>query len=194
MTPEQFKEIFWAHFPPEVRALRPMIEDASHDPAKQGVVAAEAVRLAIAGFTLDPHIMIGPNIDPFTTISLRIADGYVWYPALFEEKNYDIAPNQTYGAPGWRPYNPKTPTKRFIPCSLNAEDWPAFDPPVTNEVLPGVPAKPDFSLAQGSGRYGCLIGDRSPAGMIYEGAEGKFIKRAVPTIAAVSVFWEEVQS
>ena len=210
MTNEQFAEMFWLHFPPEVRALRPMIEEASHDASKTANVQAEAFALALKGYTVDPDIMVGYSRDPMTVIDMRIRNGYVWYPALGEERNYDLVPTITLtpeayvalGAVGvsMRPYDPATPTPRFIPCSLDPKDWPSFAQPTDAQPpVQIVPAKPDFHQPVGAGRFNTLPGDSSPIGTVYAGPEGKFEKvqyvngqKAPAGVFAFfkSVFWE----
>ena len=44
---EEFNAMYWAHFPPEVHSLRPLIEEASHDAGKTPAVMAAAMELAM---------------------------------------------------------------------------------------------------------------------------------------------------
>ena len=142
--------------------------------------------------------MTGYNVDPFSVTVMRLMGGYEWVPALLEERNYDLVP----GSPGGlgangviaRSYDPKNPTRRYIPVSLDSEKWPPFLPSVSNEDPPLlIEPKPDFSRDFTDGRFAVRVGDRSPIGTEWTGPEGKFRKVSVPTIAGVSVFWKEVK-
>lgn len=196
MNEQLFTELFWNHFPPEVRALRPLIADVGHEVRPLEDLKAAAWELALKGFTIDPLIM-QMGIDPYPVIATRASLGYTWFPALGEERNYDLAP----GTPGGlgangvsaRPYDPKNPTRRHIPCSLEASAWPPFDPPAEVQSIPTVAAAPDFTAVWCDGIRGLRPGDRSPIGTEYNGLEGRWRKESVPYGAFVSVFWKAVR-
>lgn len=193
MTPQEFKEMFWAHFPPAVRELRDLNEKAadSNSHVLPMDVQAKAVELALAGSRIDPLIMAsGLNVDPFSVMVTRQAQGYTWIPAMLEEPNYDLAPGTPGGIGGGgvsaRPYDPDRPTKRYIPVSLAASDWPPFDEPIAAKPSPIVEARPDWNAVWGN-VAGILLGDTSPAGTVY----GAWMKMITPSAFGASAYWQK---
>lgn len=193
MTAQEFNDLYWNHFPKEVRMLRPLVERLNNEQVSLDEVQEAAFKLAVAGYAVDPDVM-RYGTTPYLETRRRADQGYAWVPAFMEEKNYDLGP----GIPGgigangvsMRPYNPKTPTKRFIPVSLDPSDWPAFDPPVVEPPAEAIPAKPDFFAVWTPTKRGALKGDTSPDGTPYEGAEGKWVKVVKQTPFGPQIWWE----
>jgi hypothetical protein len=109
-------DIYWAHQPPAVRALRT---------TSSNQVGAAAKALADQGYTIDVPIMVY-QWDPVTVMGLRQQLGYTWVPSG-NQANIPVVPGLV--VPGLPSYDPKNPPAGSIRVSINAGDYPAFDPP-----------------------------------------------------------------
>ena len=188
---KQFEDAYWSSFPPAVRALRPMLADLTNDKISLEAVQEKAFELAVAGYTVDPLVM-RYGMDPYFVTVSRKDQGYAWVPAFMEEKNYDAGPGVTHPAPGWRPYDPANPTPRHIKVSLDLADWPPFDKPVAQEPTLPVIAQPNFLAVLTPSKRGALPGENSPDGTVFDGPQGKWIKKVLTGPFGNWVWWEEV--
>lgn len=109
-------DIFWAHQPPAVRALRGMTSDK---------VALAAKQLADQGYAIDVAIMVY-QWDPVTVNGIRLEEGFTWVPSG-NQPNIPVMPGLVF--PGLPSYDPNNPPAGSIKVSINAADYPAFDPP-----------------------------------------------------------------
>jgi len=110
-------DIYWAHQPPAVRALRG--QDTNPETIKK------AMTLATQGYTIDVPIMVW-GYNPVCMMGLRKDYGYTWVPSALQP-NILIAPG--LNMPGVPPYDPKNPPKGSIIVSLDAKDYPPFAAP-----------------------------------------------------------------
>src|SRR5579871_4315753 len=103
-------DIYWAHFDPQVQALRnvPFSDSKAHTLAT----------LATQGFIIDMPIM-GWNWDPVLVMQYRQQYGYTWVPSLLQP-NIAVAPGVSQ--PGTAPYDPLHPPAGSIKVSLDAND------------------------------------------------------------------------
>lgn len=111
-------DIYWAAQPTPVQALRNM------DTAT-GNRAALAMKLAQQGFTIDVPIMVW-NWDPVITMALRAQYGYTWVPSALQPP-IPLPPGLSF--PGLPAYDANHPPAGSIRVSVNAADYPPFDPP-----------------------------------------------------------------
>jgi hypothetical protein len=109
-------DIYWAHQPPAVRALRTM------DPGQRGI---QAKILADQGYTIDVEIMVYGS-DAVTLMGLRKLYGYTWVPSG-NQPNIPVVPGLSF--PGLASYDPNNPPAGSIKVSIDAKDYPSFDPP-----------------------------------------------------------------
>ncbi len=109
-------DIYWAHQPPAVRALRTMAS---------GEVGVAAKMLADQGYTIDVPIMVY-QWDPVTVMGLRQQMGYTWVPSG-NQANIPVVPGLS--VPGLPVYDPNHPPAGSIKVSIDAKDYPSFDPP-----------------------------------------------------------------
>lgn len=166
---ELTNEVYWAHFPPEIVALKdiPVSENRTR----------KAFELVAKGAVLDPQIIIF-NVDPVAAHKSRVMQGLVWVPAL----------GQTVDNAQWNPLNviEKIPSGA-IKTSIDAADYPPFAPPPPTE-----PAKqgPSF-FAWGNYWYGQL-GAVLATGQKWEDERGKFVVVELGNPVAPSRMWEKV--
>lgn len=178
---ENFGNAYWMSVSPEVRALKVM------EPFSAARLE-KAVQLAASGNVIDHQIQaLGSN--PWETMMLRKAYGYTWVPSLLQDPII-IAPGLTI--PGVPSYNPNKPPAGSVKVSVDLADYPAFDKPVEAPSVE-IPAKPWFEVAQGPGRYSIRPGDASPAGALYKGAEGTFVKVKIASPFGFWSYWEVVK-
>lgn len=115
-------EIYWKAQPPEVRALR-----ALPDAERQST----AYVLATRGFTIDVPIHAWGWSAPVVMWARKSA-GYTWVPSGLMPP-LDCGPGICL--PGMQEYNPAASPAGAIPVSVNAKDYPAFDPPPPPPVI-----------------------------------------------------------
>lgn len=115
--------IYWAHQPPAVQALQ---NYTGTD------ITPKALALAVQGYTIDVYIQVW-HMDPVCTMGLRHDYGYTWVPSALQP-NIAIAPNLS--VPGQVAYDAAHPPTGSILVSLNAADYPPFNPPVVVPVTP----------------------------------------------------------
>src|SRR5579871_109535 len=117
-------DIYWAHFDPQVQALRnvPFSDSKAHTLAT----------LATQGFIIDMPIM-GWNWDPVLVMQYRQQHGYTWVPSLLQP-NIAVAPGVSQ--PGTAPYDPLHPPAGSIKVSLDANDYPPFQAPASSVPAP----------------------------------------------------------
>lgn len=108
--------IYWAAQPPAVRALRGM------DPTLVGIAAK---KLADQGYIVDVYIMVY-QYDAVTAMGIRQNNGFTWVPSA-DQPNIPTMPGCS--VPGLPNYDPNNPPAGSIKVSLNAVDYPPFDPP-----------------------------------------------------------------
>ena len=168
MNQKQFNDLYWAHQPPEVRALRDNTTD-------QTARMNRALDLALKGFEIDLPIMGYIDTDPYTTMRIRQLYGYTWVPAALQP--------QVMVAPGLRintqaAYDPNNPPAGSIKVSLEESDYPPFDPP---KPPPPPPVQPssfvgDFIYIDQAGRriFYSLAGDPAIDGQLVHDPRGVF--------------------
>lgn len=115
-------DIYWANKPPQVRALRGM--DAYQ-------VALAAKQLFDQGFIIDIPIMMYQE-DPVTAMGRRKEVGMTWFPSG-PSTGTVLLPGLSF--PGIPPYDPSKPPANSIKVSIDAADYPSFDPPPPPVVL-----------------------------------------------------------
>lgn len=116
------EDIYWANKPKPVRVLRNRANDTVDG---QNAIAALALQLAQQGFVIDTAIMVR-GFEAVTAMGMRKEFGYTWVPSL-GQPSVPLAPSIQF--PGLLTYDPTNPPPNSIKVSLNAEDYPAFDPP-----------------------------------------------------------------
>lgn len=121
-----FDDVYWAHQPPEVQALRAMDYSQLYN---------RALQLAIEGFTIDVPIMMW-RWDPLLVMQMRQGYGYTWVPSALMAP-VQMAPGLTM--PGATPYDPNNPPPGAIRVSTDPADYPPFAPP---PPPPGPPVPP----------------------------------------------------
>lgn len=109
-------DIYWANKPSQVRALRGMPSDQ---------VSLAAKQLADDGYTIDVPIMVY-QWEPVTVMGIRQEEGFTWVPSG-NQPNIPVMPGLVF--PGLPTYDPLHPPPGSIRVSINAADYPAFDPP-----------------------------------------------------------------
>lgn len=132
-------DIYWANKPPQVRALRGM------DPL---LVGLSAKQLADQGFIIDVPIMVY-QWEPVTVMGIRQQDGFTWVPS---GKQPNIAVMPGLSLPGLPVYDPSHPPANSIKISIDAADYPAFDPP------PPPPPPLDTHVVGAKSSWGNLYG------------------------------------
>jgi hypothetical protein len=136
-------DIYWASQPPAVRELRNLPD------AERGQRAFE---LANKGYAIDVYVMVY-GYDPVTANGIRIGQGFTWVPSALQP-NIPVAPGLEF--PGAPSYNPNKPPAGSIKVSIDARDFPAFDPPAP-PAPPQAPASMIGFKAYGSVFY-CGVG------------------------------------
>ena len=126
-----FDDIYWAHQPPEVEALRTMTDS--------GLLYSRALQLAVEGFTIDLPIMLW-RWDPLLVMQMRQSYGYTWVPSLLMAP-IQMAPG--VNVPGAMPYDPNDPPPGAIKVSTYPADYPPFSPPQPPPPPPGPPVQPE---------------------------------------------------
>lgn len=191
MTPREFGEMYWASKHPDVRKLRTMQEPGKDAIEMIPLRQEAALQLAQSGHIIDAMIDIQfADVDggPWLIMSQRQAWGYTWYPSLLQATP-TIAPGLSQ--PGTVPYDPTRPPAGSIKVSVNAADYPPFDPPakpvepvafnpIGGEIFPGF----------GLGRYHSAPGDTSPVGATYTSKGVKYVKKGTMNPFGASVWWE----
>lgn len=109
-------DIYWANKPPQVRTLRGMSSDQ---------VALAAKQIADQGFLIDVPIMVY-QWEPVTVMGIRLEEGFTWVPSG-NQPNIPVMPGLSF--PGLPSYDPNNPPAGSIKVSINAADYPSFDPP-----------------------------------------------------------------
>ena len=99
-----FDQIYWAHQPPETRAL-PTIDDET-------LRTARAIELAGKGFIVDVPIMIW-LWDALKCMQIRQSYGYTWVPSALQPP-IAIAPGMS--VPGQPVYDPAHPPAGRYPA------------------------------------------------------------------------------
>jgi hypothetical protein len=123
-------DIYWSAQPPAVRALR-----NSNGNVSPGDQQSKALALATQGYKIDVPIMVW-GWNPVCMMGMRKDYGYTWVPSALQP-NIVIAPGLSM--PGVQAYDPKNPPPGSIIVSLDAKDYPPFDPPPV--VVPVVNTK-----------------------------------------------------
>lgn len=119
---QKFDAVYWAAQPPEVRALKDVVDNAQ-----------AALELAVKGFVIDFPVLVA-HFDPYATMFYRGVDGFTWVPS-------GLQPSVCVGTPysnnpPYCPYDPAKPPEGSIKVSLDVKDYPAFDPPVPPQPAP----------------------------------------------------------
>src|ERR1041385_2776639 len=122
---QTFNEAYWAHQPPEVRALRGVPPDVGME--TPGGLTDQAKALIQKGFIIDVPIMVW-GWDPFKVMSLRIQYGYSSVPDALGVSRIKVSTDPA----DFPPFDPPAPT----PAPLTAPVGPR---PVAKRSLP-VPA------------------------------------------------------
>lgn len=110
------QDIYWNSLPPALRAFRNYNELEK---------AAHSTEVAALGYKLDVPIQVW-GWDPVCIMLVRYGQGFTWVPSALEPPVY-VGPGLSF--PGLPSYDPKTPSPRGIKVSIDAKDYPAFDPP-----------------------------------------------------------------
>lgn len=179
VTGPAFDAAYWAHQPPEVRALRD-ISDADQR-------LSRASELAMKGFTIDVPIMAW-GFDPYYTMKMRRDYGFTWVPSALQSP-ISVAPGLT--VPGAQPYNPDAPPPGSIKVSLDLADYPPFEPPAPVAPPPAQSGSPVGDQSLGN-IYHAQPWDHSPDGTQVVEARGKFVKRRIATPFGFMQFWEKI--
>lgn len=190
MTRNDFNNAYWAAQPPEVRALRDMLDRRVDIGASNQEIEAKCIELAMAGFKIDAWIHVWAW-EPYQSMWLRQRHGYTWWPTILQPGGFDLAPG-IIGMPG-SPYDPKRPLPGSIVISTDLADYPPFDQPEE---------KPELKTPQGvpgvvtlAGRYrGIMPGDESPIGTRWtDPVDGAVWEKKMGAMIPVpSVWWQRV--
>ncbi len=129
----QFNNIYWAHQNHDVQTLRSIT-----DP---GLRFNRAVELATKGNVIDTQIH-AENLDPFTEMVDRVADGYTWVPNILQ---VPIPEAPGVNNAGGTPYDPNNPPPGSVRVSIEIGDagktswgdYPPFDPAPPQAPPPG---------------------------------------------------------
>ncbi len=187
MTATEFNAMYWAAQPDAVRSvIEPLIVRLNHGEVGIPDVEDAAFKLAQAGQIIDRWIMVW-GMDQYQAMLSRSLQGMTWYPSLMQAPLV-LGPGVIY--PNVPPYDPNNPPLGSVKISLDPKDYPAFNPPKPVEIPTAVPAKPMFTVSQGPGRFSVLPGDSSPAGTIYSGPEGSFVKQVTVSPFGAWSWWE----
>jgi len=98
---------YWNSRPSYIQALRKITDHSAR--------LAQANRLALAGFSVDPAIEVDLN-NPYTIMKQRINYGYTWVPAIGQ--NVPLVPPDNH-FPGQPDYDPNNPPLGSIIVSLD---------------------------------------------------------------------------
>lgn len=187
MNEQMFKELYWAHQPPDVRKLRNIFDITDR--------AVLAMQLAQQGRIIDWPIMVQGD-DPFKLMQNRATYGYTWVPnALMAAPR--VAPGMVdVGHPNdW--YDPNNPPPGAIKVSVNPDDYPPFDPPKPVEhpkpIVPvGNPGNPvgDFLHTFGDVDYFAFRPEVAFAGSAFTDARGTFTLKVDKGPFGTSRHWE----
>jgi hypothetical protein len=176
-----FDQLYWAHQPPETRAL-PAIDDETQRTAR-------AIELAGKGFIVDVPIMLW-LWDALKCMQLRQSYGYTWVPSAMQPPIH-VAPGLFF--PGQPPYDPLHPPPGSILVSLDPSDYPPFDPPSppnppageTDVIGAGILGMPKMFYALGAA-------PTWPDGTLATDSRGKFLLHRVRGLMGYSVWFEQV--
>lgn len=175
-----FDTAYWLAQPAPVRVLKGGNVDSN---------MTTATNLAVAGYTIDVPIQVW-GWDPCLVMKLRVDYGYTWVPSALQPP-VNIAPGLT--VPGQLSYDPSHPPGGSIKVSVNANDFPPFDPPPPAVVSVAI-TNPVGPLAFAGGTmYLTVTGDTSADGTKYtDPATGNaFVKHVVATPFGHSAWWEK---
>jgi len=125
-------DIYWLAQPPAVRALRGTQVNAER--------LNKARELAVAGYTIDAEIhALGQ--DPLIEMLVRKNQGFTWVPNAMQA-NIAVMPGLAF--PGLPAYDASNPPPGSIKVSLDAADYPPFDPPPPPAPVLAAHIGPDF--------------------------------------------------
>ena len=111
-------DIYWAHQPPAVQALR----DMPNGPER----VAAAGKLAAQGYVIDAPIMAN-DWDAVCAMGYRQLWGFTWVPSALQPAV--AAPGISNPPAGFATYDPTKPPAGSIVVSMDAKDYPPFNPP-----------------------------------------------------------------
>lgn len=155
-----FETIYWAHQPPEICNLH-NFEHNYNGPGDSPRIV-EAKRLALKGYVVDVPIHIW-DWDAFDVMGLRLSYGQTTVPSM---------------------------TGGQIKVSLDAADYPAFDPPkppLVEHKKDELIGPPVFGIP---GWFSMGIGDNLPDGARLETeTKGVFVKHRMPVASPFGVSW-----
>jgi hypothetical protein len=169
-----FDNAYWASQPPAVQSLQNL---------QYAARVTAGTTLAQQGFVIDVPIMIY-GWDACLMMSYRQGYGYTWVPSALQP-NVTIAPGVSQ--PGAVAYNPNSPPPGSIKVSINASDYPPFNPPVVAPPT-GPPTVLVGPLSFGT-TYLTVVGDSSPDGTTYTDARGTFTKHVFATPFGPESYW-----
>jgi hypothetical protein len=177
-----FDQIYWAHQPPETRAL-PDIDDETQRTAR-------AIELAGKGFIVDVPIMLW-LWDALKCMQLRQSYGYVWVPSALQPP-IAVAPGLV--VPGQPVYDPLHPPPGSIVVSVDPADYPPFDPPAPPPIPPPVAADVVGNPILGMPKMFYALGAATtwPDGTLTTDSRGKFLLHRVVVLMGYSVWFEQV--
>ncbi|HME10043.1 MAG TPA: hypothetical protein VKG25_23500 [Bryobacteraceae bacterium] len=176
-----FDQIYWAHQPPETRAL-PTFDDETQR-------SAQAIQLAGQGFIVDVPIMIW-LWDPLKCMQLRQSYAYTWVPSALQPP-IAVAPGLV--VPGQPVYDPNHPPPGSIKVSVDPNDYPPFDPaPVPTPVPVNTDVVGSPILGVPKMFYALGVATTWPDGSIATDARGKFLLHRVLGPMGASVWFEQV--
>jgi len=190
MTASEFNDIYWAAQPDVVReTMKPLVIQFNHGQVTLDDVYKAANELAEAHYIIDRWIMVW-GMDPYPAMLSRVQQGYTWYPSLLQPVPV-LGPGVLY--PNVPPYDPNNPPAGSVKISIDPKDFPPTHPPKPPEIPAAIPAQPMFTIPQGPGRFSVLPGDSSPDGTVYDGPEGKFVKKVIASPFGSWAWWEAVK-
>lgn len=158
-------DIYWAHQPPAVRVLRGM---------NSPEVDIAAMDLQNQGYKIDVYIMVW-KMDPGTAMGIRINSGYTWVPNGGQPNVPQTPQGGLFSLPM---YDPTKAPMGSIKVSLDAADYPPFDPPT--------PVAPPATNIVGNHLYGIIYtfgpGAKDATGFIV--ADGQVVNQGGKSFTA----------
>ena len=182
MTEQQiFNKAYKNHQPRPVRDLMDLPTELQRDEV--------AHFLAPLGLAIDVPIMIW-GWDPYTTMTVRKAQGFTWVPAAHQEP-VRVMPGLSF--PGLPSYDPDHPPAGSIKVSVDLVDYPlAPDLQINGLAVPkpfqwrNQPAPGPDADGPGS-TYSPLPSDQLPVGAVYRGDGGTIYEKQ-----AKRAYWGQI--
>lgn len=161
-------DIYWNAQAPAVRALRNLTVNAAR--------IKQAQALAVAGYVIDAQIH-GFGQDPLIEMLVRKNQGFTWVPNAMQAP-IQVMPGLTF--PGLPSYDPANPPPGSIKVSLDAADYPPFDPLPPPVPVTAAHIGPDFmfQMANAAGVmcevFASNATEHFPEGHVYTDPSGSY--------------------